>query len=113
MSIFSDKTEENLNSAAHDVSLEFLSQRDQILDVLTQSKDHGIAVGINAPVLGVGTHITAVDDIILDDDIVIVLKSYDSNGHMLDRNKIKLQEITSVHPFKSVLENPYMRTLTT
>src|SRR5690606_40941249 len=55
--------------------------------------------------------VTAVEDIIIDKDVTVVLKNYDITGYMLETNKLKLGEITSVCPFKSPFGNPYMRTL--
>jgi hypothetical protein len=93
-----------------DTILEFVSDRSFILNILTKSKDNGTVVGINAPCLGSGTFISVVDDIILVDDIIIVLKPFDASGHMLDTNKIRLSDVTSVLPFNSVFENPFHKT---
>jgi hypothetical protein len=82
-----------------------------MLTILAQSKSHGTAVGIKAPNLGTGIYVTAVEDIVIGDEIVIVLKSYDITGYMFETNKLKLWEIGSVFPFKSAFENPYMRNI--
>ena len=91
--------------------MELVSDSGDMLNILFESKEHGIAVGIKAPTLGDGIYVTAVDDIILDQDIIIVLKSYDITGYMLETNKLKLGEIRSVFPFKSAFENPYMKNI--
>lgn len=94
------------------LSLEMVSDRAQVLDILAESKAHGTAVGIVSSLLGTEIYVTAVEDIVIDDqDITIVLKNYDKTGYMLGTNKLRLGDIRSVCPFKSVFENPYMRGL--
>ena len=109
--IFSGETEENLNTVMKKLSTELVSDPGEMLNILAESKVSGTAVGINAPILGSEIYVTAVEDIIIDDDITIVLKNYDITGYMLETNKLKLGEIKSVCPFRSAFENPYMRTL--
>ena len=92
-------------------SLDLVSEPGEMLNVLSESKASGKAVGVKAPVLGSEIYVTAVEDIRFGEDITIVLKSYDITGYMLETNKLKLGEIESVCPFKSAFENPYMRTL--
>ena len=94
------------------LSMELVSEPGEMLNVLTESKVNGTAVGVSAPVLGSEIYVTAVEDIVIGEDITIVLKNYDITGYMLETNKLKLAEIRSVCPFKSPFENPYMRTLT-
>jgi hypothetical protein len=109
--IFSGETEQNLNTVMDKLNMELVSDPGEILNILTESKSRGIAVGISAPmILGDEIYVTAVEDIIIGDDITIVLKNYDITGYMLEKNKLKLGEIKSVFPFKSAFENPYMRT---
>ena len=93
------------------LSTEMVSDPGEMLSVLSESKDNGTTVGILASVLGAEIFVTAVEDIIIDQDITVVLKNYDITGYMLETNKLKLGEITSVCPFKSPFENPYMKTL--
>jgi hypothetical protein len=109
--IFSGETEANLNTVMENLSMELVSEPGEMLNILAESKAHGTAVGVNAPVLGSEIYVTAVEDIVIGEDITIVLKSYDITGYMLETNKLKLGEIKSVCPFKSAFENPYMRTL--
>jgi len=108
--IFSDETEENLNNVMQRLSMELVTDPGQMLNVLSESKANGTAVGIFSPVLGQEIFITAVEDILIDQDITVVLKNYDITGYMLETNKLKLGEIKSVCPFKSLFENPYMKT---
>jgi len=89
--------------------LEFIYEPQAMLEVLLASRDQNTVVGINAPILGRGTHLTAVEYISDDPDCIITLKPYDATGHILDRNKIKLSDINSVLPFTSVFENPFVR----
>lgn len=89
--------------------LEFISDPQKVLGILSLSKERGTVVGINAPILGRGTHLTAVDQISFGDEIEIILKPYDATGHILDRNRLKLSDIHSVLPFTSVFQNPFIR----
>lgn len=91
--------------------MELVSDPGEVLNILSESKAYGTAVGISAPNLGSGIYVTAVDDILMDEDITIVLKNYDITGYILEKNKLKLGEIKSVFPFKSAFENPYMRNI--
>ena len=109
--IFSDETEANLNTIMEKLNMELVSEPGEMLNILSESKAGGTAVGVVAPVLGSDIHVTAVEDIVVGDDITIVLKNYDITGYMLGTNKLKLGDITSVCPFKSAFENPYMKTL--
>ena len=111
--IFSGETEANLNTVMEKLSMELVSEPGGMLNILAESKAHGTAVGVSAPVLGSEIYVTAVEDIVIGEEITIVLKNYDITGYMLETNKLKLGEIKSVCPFKSYFENPYMRTLKT
>ena len=109
--IFSDETEANLNNVMRRFSLELVTDPGAMLNILSESKENGTAVGIFAPVLGQEIFITAVEEILIDEDITVVLKNYDITGYMLETNKVKFGEIRSVCPFKSPFENPYMKTI--
>jgi hypothetical protein len=109
--IFSGETEQSLDTVMKKLCMELVSDPGEILNILAQSKAQGTAVGIKAPVLGTGIYVTAVDDIIIDDEITIIFKSYDISGCMLEANKLKLGEIKSVFPFKSPFENPYLKNI--
>lgn len=108
--IFSGETEAKLHNVMENVHMELVSDPGEMLTILTESKQSGTAVGISAPSLGDDEiYVTAVDDIVVGQDIMIVLKNYDITGYMLGTNKLKIGDIKSVYPFKSPFENPYMR----
>ena len=107
--IFSDETGENLNTVMRRLSMELVTDPGEMLNILSESKANGTAVGIFAPLLGQEIYVTAVEDILVDKDVTIVLKNYDTTGYMFETNKLKLGDIKSVCPFKSLFENPYMR----
>lgn len=110
--IFSDETEENLNTVMRKLSTELISDPANILNILLSSRANGTAVGIKAPNLGGGICVTAVEEILVEEDIItIVLKNYDISGYMLETNKLKLGEINSVCPFKSEFQSPYLRNI--
>ena len=109
--IFSGESEENLKSVMKKLSSDLVSDPGDMLSILSESKARGTAVGIAAPTLGSGIYVTAVEDILVDEDITIVLKNYDITGYMLETNKLKLGQIRSVCPFKSAFENPYLRNI--
>lgn len=107
--IFSDETEENLNTVMQNLSMELVCDPGEMLNLLAESKEKGTAVGIYAPVLGKEIFVTAVEDILIDVEITVVLKNYDITGYMLETNKVRLGDIKSVCPFKSPFKNPYMK----
>jgi hypothetical protein len=102
-------TESKNGAVMNSIQQDFITQPSEILGVLTRSKERKIAVGVNSRLLGPGTYITAVEDILLHDEIVIVLKPYDASGHMLSITRLPLSEITSVLAFNSTFENPYYK----
>ena len=109
--VLSDKSARNLNIALSNLSTELVSDPGEMLTVLSESKDKGTAIGIKAAALGNEILVTADEDIINIEDVTLVLKNYDVTGYMLETNKLKLGEISTVCPFKSPFENPYMKTL--
>jgi hypothetical protein len=93
--------------------LAFISDPEQILPYLEHSKVEGTVVGISAPILGNGIFLTGIEDIRKQgEDFIIVLKGYDVTGYILERNKISLNDIRAICPFKSPFNNPYLRELT-
>jgi hypothetical protein len=81
-----------------------------ILEALLHAKENGTMIGIHAPVLGTGTYITGVIDILITDhETTIVTKSYDITGYFFDKTSLKLNEIKSVIPFTSIFINPFLR----
>lgn len=109
--IFSGETEAKLHHVMQNINMDLVSDPGEMLTILTESKQSGTAVGISAPSLGKEIYVTAVEDIVIDKDITIVLKSYDITGYILETNKLKIGDIKSVYPFKSPFENPYMRSM--
>jgi hypothetical protein len=85
----------------HKHELEFTTASEEILRILIHSKEYGNVVGISSPSLGAGIFITAVDKIILDYETVVVLKPLDVNGCNLEKNMLRLTEITCACSFKS------------
>ena len=93
----------------HDFHLNPITDGKEILSVLTDSQREGGTVGINAPLLGRLTCITSVQSIIFDDVVWIILNPYDMSGYMLNVVKLRLDDISSVIPFASKLENPFIK----
>lgn len=93
----------------HDFHLKPITDGKEILSVLTDSQREGGTVGINAPLLGRLTCITSVKSIIFDDVVWIILNPYDMSGYMLNVAKLRLDDISSVIPFASKLENPFIK----
>jgi hypothetical protein len=81
--------------------LEFTTSTNDILRILLDSKDRGNVIGIGSPALGAGIFMTAVDEVIEDYEIVICLKPYDINGKRLEKNILKLTDITTACAFRS------------
>ena len=84
--------------------LEFMTTHDDILRVLIHSKEYGNMVGISSPLLGAGIFMTAVDKVILDYETIIQLKPFDVNGGLLEKNTLKLTDITTACAFQSRFE---------
>jgi hypothetical protein len=91
----------------------FMEQEDvtnpgHILNHLLNSKEKGTVIGIVSPVLGRLMALTGVEDLILDERPMVILKPYDMNGRILPTAKILLENIYSVRPFTSKFENPFV-----
>jgi hypothetical protein len=53
--------------------------------------------------------ITVVEDIVKTDFVtIIILRPYDASGYFLPVNKIMLDEIISLYPFRSQFANPFL-----
>jgi len=93
--------------------VDVLTTPKSILNALQDSQVNQSTIGINSPLLGSGTFLTCVTDIIVLDDVAasptIVLMSYDVTGYFLPTNILKLEEISSVCPFISKFENPFVK----
>jgi hypothetical protein len=95
------------------IDFAFISDPDEILPALHDSKKYGTVVGISAPILGNGVFLTSVESIVeTNSDHVITLKGYDVTGYILERNKLRLTDIRGICPFKSEFKNPYLKELT-
>lgn len=93
--------------------LNFVSNRNQILEILIRSKQEGRSVGILSNRLGPATLITCVDDIVFDElQTIIILKPFDHTGYMLPANRLDLHDITYVCPLNSEFRNPYLDNIT-
>jgi hypothetical protein len=91
----------------HKPELEFTTATEEILRILIHSKEYGNVIGISSLHLGAGIFITAVEKIILDYETIVQLKPYDVNGRRLEKNTLKLTEITSACAFRSRFEKLY------
>jgi hypothetical protein len=96
-----------------DGRIDFITNREQILSALIESKRDSTSIGINASAFFNGVLVTGIEDIILTDDCdpIIVVKKYDSNGYFLQHDRLRLGEIESVCPFTSSFENPFLKEL--
>jgi hypothetical protein len=91
------------------VDKEFITTPDALFLELVESKLQGNVIGISSPLLGAGMFVTAVEDILLEGKkSIIILKSYDINGHFLSTNRLPLEKIIAVCPFKSKFLNPFL-----
>jgi hypothetical protein len=93
------------------ITLNVLRSKDDILKALFQSKVSKLIIGIKSDVLGRGTYMTSVVELLVDenDNTTVVLKGYDMTGYFLNKSTLKLEEIESVIPFTTVFENPFLR----
>jgi len=90
-------------------NVEFVTNPIDILSMITASKEGGLLIGIHSLKLGPYTCLTAVREIILDDEIQIVLFPYDINGHIIGYPTLCLSDIQSVIPFSSKFVNPLLK----
>lgn len=95
----------------------FMEQEDfndpsDVLKKLFESKLQGTIIGLLSPIFGRRMVLTGVEDLILDDDPIVVLKPYDMHGYILPETKIHLKEIHSVREFISKFKNPFEKRLT-
>jgi hypothetical protein len=90
-------------------SADFIFDKDEMLSWLARSKRLGLSIGIISDLLGPGTFVTAVDDLLLGEEITITLRSYDATGRMLRTQKLKISDIIGVLPFNSTFKNPFYK----
>jgi len=110
-SILSGDTGEHFHSVMNSVQHEVVREPASILSILTRSREAGTTVGICAALLGAGIHLTSVEDLLIDEDIVIVLKPYDATGCILSVARLRLSDIDYVLPFNSTFINPFFKSL--
>ena len=98
------------NPSMNIYNADLITSEQGILNALIESKEKGSMIGIQSPVLGGGTFITGVVDILFTDyGIKVVTKGYDVNGYFLNKSTLDLNEIKSVIPFISIFKNPFMK----
>lgn len=96
------------------VNIDVITSPGEIFKALQVSKSNETIIGINSTLLGEGTFLLSVSDIILLDEldsVTIVFKSYDVTGYFLSTNVLKLNQIKSVCPLTSKFQNPYLKNL--
>ena len=87
----------------------FITNKQQILETLSASKEQGRSIGILSNKLGDGMIITGIEDIRFEDDsIFVVLKPFDHTGYILPFSKLAINEIISVCPLNSEFKHPYL-----
>jgi hypothetical protein len=91
------------------MTLETINDRSKIVEMLKYSQKHGSTIGIYAPVLGGGIYVTSIGNVMPGEEAMVVLRSYDPSGVILNTNQVKLTDIRCVFPFQSVFENPYTK----
>ena len=94
------------------ITIDVITSRKEIYKALAESEENQSIIGIASNDLGPGMFLTTVKEI-LDDgsDIAIILSSYDTTGYFLEKNRISLNSITGVLPFKAVFTNPFLKEL--
>lgn len=94
------------------ITVDVITTRKEIYKALLESEDNQSIIGIASKDLGPGMFLTSVKEILNDDgDVVIVLSSYDTTGYFLEKNRVSLNSITGVIPFKTVFANPFLKEL--
>jgi hypothetical protein len=92
------------------IVIEIITSPADIFRSLMESNTSGTMIGITSPDLGTGTYITVVRDILIDeDDPIIVIEGYDRSGYFFSKDTLKLKNISSVIPFTSIFDNPFLR----
>jgi hypothetical protein len=89
---------------------DFLLDRDSIFKQILDSTATGNLVGITSEKLGTGMFLTSVEQVIMEDEgeVIVVLKPYDATGYIFPTNRLHLSDITSLFPFKTKFQNPYI-----
>jgi hypothetical protein len=94
------------------ITVDVITTRKEIYEALLESEDNQSIIGISSQQLGPGMYLTSVREILNDgDDVIVVLCSYDTTGYFLEKNKVSLNSISGVIPFKAVFQNPFLKEL--
>lgn len=94
------------------ITVDIITARKEIYNALVESEDHQSIIGIASPELGPGMFMTSVKEVVHEDnDVLIVLSSYDATGYFLEKNIVSLSSITGVIPFKTLFVNPFLKEL--
>jgi hypothetical protein len=94
------------------ITIDVITTRKEIFKALVESEENQSIIGITSKDLGEGMFMTSVKEILNDDDdVLIVLNSYDITGYFLEKNRVFLKNITGVIPFKAVFTNPFLKEL--
>jgi hypothetical protein len=89
-------------------TLQWTTNTEEILKILSDSKANGNVIGINALSFGPTIAMTAVDDIVdVKNDKIVLLKEIDLLGIKLSESEILLSEIVSVCPLKTKYNDPF------
>ena len=92
--------------------IDIITTRRDIYNALVDSQENQSIIGIASKDLGPGMFMTSVKEIVDEEqDVLIVLNSYDTSGYFLEKNKVYLSSITGVLPFKAVFANPFLKAL--
>lgn len=90
--------------------LDAVKESNEIVSIVTKSKEEGKSIAISSPLLGEHFVITAVEDITTENgETIIQLKPFDSTGYLLPCNRIPLSAISAVCAFKSSFKNPVLK----
>ena len=94
--------------------IDIITAQEDIYKALLDSEEYQSIIGIASEDLGSGMFMTSVKEIIDEgEDVLVVLNSYDTSGYFLEKNKVRLRNITGVLPFKAVFTNPFLKSLNT
>lgn len=78
----------------------------EIIKHILESKANETVIGIVSPLLGRVMILTGVEDLILEDVPMLILKPFDTSGNIISTVKIPLTQIQCVKSFKTKFENP-------
>lgn len=93
------------------ITFEAVTEKNEILKYLTESKEQGLTIGICARPFGASVVMGCVEELALGDELIVILKPYDASGAMLNFTTLRLSEVQSVLPFRSKFENPFFKSI--